>query len=405
MSLFLEPESSVTSSVADIMSNVASSSSTPPTTVADSDSLHSDISKHDALDALSISEPLLPASQSEPEPEPAFVPLQTPETSPKPESTVVVEVEPSPKRSRRSVASAPVYNLSKLSGTDGHGKRRANGDEVADRRRRTISGDTLVDGAASPTSKMTLRARSRGGKDDIDALDLHGSRSNPNSPRTTRRIGHDSPRARRVSSRAGAGIGATVSSLGSRLSKIGKRGSKAVTGSMTRMSRELLRLRDTKEFSHIDDRPVVHTVWANGKYVDPNAPPPSPPRKKTKAAEPEPEKEADAEPITEIKPRGPKKFLAKGLYAGQDAPTDAAKGLTPAEKKKLATIPELQRSTHVNKVMPSPMYTGFRLLLSGRDFKLPFMTCNPLPPGQPKPDEWKKMTKSKDRLQVPMYAY
>lgn len=395
MPLFLEPESSATDSVTDTMSNVASSSSTPPTTVADSDSLHSDTSKHDVH---AISEPLLAASSlidsdiaSAPVPDDADI-------TPKPEPSADAEQQqqqPSPKRARRACAAAPVYNLSQLSGTAGHGKRRANGDEVAERRRRTISGDTLVNDAMSTRSSMSTRAKSRGGKDAIDALDLRWTPSGLNSPRTTRALAQESPRSRRLSSRAGSSVGATVSSFGSRLSKIGKRGTKAVAGSMSRVSRELLRLRDTNEFSHIDDRPVRHTVWANGKYIDPKAPPPEPRAKRTKAKEAETEEEKVEEPVVEIKPRGPKKYLAKGLYAGQDQSRDVTRGLTPAEKKQLANLPELDYNRRVNTAMPAPIYTGFRLLLQGRDFKLPFLTCNPLPPGQPKPDEWKKMTKSR----------
>lgn len=407
--LFLGSESSATGSVTDAMSNVASSSSTPPTTVADSDSLHSDTSKHDVV---SFTEPLLATAQIiqlELAPEPVSMPETTPQTEPTTEPTPVlvattVSVEYSPRRARRTCAAAPVYNLSKLSGTDGHGKRRANGDDVADRRRRTISGDTLVNDGMSTRSIISTRAKSRGGTDAIDALDL--GPAGLDSPGTSRRIGHDSPRARRLSSRAGAGVGvgATVTSFGSRLSKISKRGSKAVAGSMSRVSRELLRLRDTKEFSHIDERPVIHTVWANGKYVDPSAqPPPSPRQKKAKAREAELEEKPE-EPIIEVKPRGPKKFLTKGLYAGQDVPKNPAQCLTLPERKKLDSIPEiatfdLARNKNMidqppNRVMPTLAYAGVRLLLQGRDFKLPFMTCNPLPPGQPKPDEWKKMTKS-----------
>jgi histone-lysine N-methyltransferase ASH1L len=87
--------------------------------------------------------------------------------------------------------------------------------------------------------------------------------------------------------------------------------------------------------------------------------------------------------------------MDKGLYSGQDMPLDVFKGLTAAEKKKLASLPELTATYRVNKLMPPPIYTGLRLLIAGRDFKLPFNVCNPMPPGQPKPDEWKKMTKSK----------
>ncbi|OAA75043.1 SET domain protein [Akanthomyces lecanii RCEF 1005] len=407
--LFLEPESSAAGSVTDTMSNVASSSSTPPTTVADSDSLHSDTSKHDVVP---FTETLLVTAQIV-DLEMAPEPVPMPETTPKPEPATepdpvpvatTTSVESSPKRARRTCAAAPVYNLSKLSGTDGHGKRRANGDDVADRRRRTISGDTLVNDGMSTRSLISTRAKSRGGTDAIDALDL--GPSGLHSPRTTRRLGHDSPRTRRLSSRAGASVGATVASFGSRLSKISKRGTKAVAGSMSRVSRELLRLRDTKEFSHIDERPVVHTVWANGKYIDPNArpPPPSPRRKNAKARETELEEKAE-EPVIEVKPRGPKKFLTKGLYAGQDVPENPAQCLTLPERKKLGSIPELAKLDYQrnktgntppsNKVMPTLAYNGVRLLLQGRDFKLPFMTCNPLPPGQPKPDEWKKMTKNR----------
>lgn len=417
--LFLEPESSAAGSVTDTMSNVASSSSTPPTTIADSDSLHSDTSKHDIV---SFVEPLLAAAHLDPElaPEPVLKPETTPspelapEPAPEP-AAAATPVEASPKRSRRSCAAAPVYNLSKLSGTDGHGKRRANGDDVADRRRRTISGDTLVNDGMSTRSSISTRAKSRGGMDAIDALDLGRTTSGLNSPPTSRRLGHDSPRSRRLTSRAGAGVGATIASFGSRLSKISKRGTNAVAGSMSRVSRELLRLRDTNEFSHIDDCRVVHTYWANGKFVDPNAPP-APRQKKTKPNAPEPEEEKLDEPVTEIKPRGPKKFLAKGLYAGQDVPRNAVKCLTFAERKKLAAIPELVKfdvdydrddpkyDTAINKIMPPPTYNGFRLLLQGRDFKLPFMTCNPLPPGQPKPDEWKKMTKSAAPREIPQWT-
>ncbi|OAA60106.1 SET domain protein [Cordyceps fumosorosea ARSEF 2679] len=416
--LLLESESSVASSVVDAASNLASSSSTPPTTAADSDSLHSDAFKHDIA---FITEPPVAPTQpdsqvatelvvklettpqpeatakpiTEPSPEPiterASEPVAEPASEPVAEQAlepVAAAAEPSPKRARRSCAAAPVYNLSRLSGTDGHGKRRANGDDVADRRRRTFSGDTLLNDSMSTRSSMSTRAKSKAA---IDALDLGASAAHSNSPRATRRLAQEAARSRRLT---GAGVGAAVSSLGSRLSKIGKRGGNAVAGSMSRLSRELLRLRDTNEFSHIDDRPVIHTVWANGKYVDPNAPPPSPPQNQNKA-QPDPEEEEEEEPVTKVKPRGPKKFLPMGLYAGQTRPTLSESHLTPAERKKLDSLTELDFKKSVNVFMPAPMYMGMRLLIQGRDFKLPFHVCNPLPPGQPKPDEWKKMTKNR----------
>jgi hypothetical protein len=41
-----------------------------------------------------------------------------------------------------------------------------------------------------------------------------------------------------------------------------------------------------------------------------------------------------------------------------------------------------------------PMFAGERLLKMGRDFELPFDIYSPLPPGQPKPNEWRKTNKS-----------
>jgi histone-lysine N-methyltransferase ASH1L len=163
---------------------------------------------------------------------------------------------------------------------------------------------------------------------------------------------------------------------------------------MANMSRELRRLQDTKEFSGIDDKPVLHTVWSNGKYIDPKAVKATPAHSKAKQEVAVEEEEAQPEPVISLRKHRFKKYVDKGLYAGQEAPIDISKGLTPAEKKALAQLPELIPSGRVNKTMPLPMFTGLRTLIAGRDFKLPYNVCNPLPPGQPKPDEWKKMTKS-----------
>lgn len=93
---------------------------------------------------------------------------------------------------------------------------------------------------------------------------------------------------------------------------------------------------------------------------------------KPKVEEPASEAEEESsEPVTNVKKRRVKKFLAKGLYAGQDTPRDLAKGLTTAEKKKLAQLPELASSGRVNRVMPTPIYTGFRMLIAGRTSSSP----------------------------------
>ncbi|KAM0481090.1 hypothetical protein ACHAPX_003984 [Trichoderma viride] len=367
LALFVESSSSLVSS-ADESSNLASSSSTPPTTVTDSESLHSDskdvIAVIDDSTVVAVAPPPLPVAQV-----------------------------PSPRRPQRARASLPVYNIAKLSGTAAHGKRRSKGDIVADRRRRrTIAGATLTAGDADVGAALDST---------IDALGLAAAVASKRTPRA-QRLARPSPRSLRSVARLGtpaADVDASpVSSAASRLAAIvTKRGRKPVGKTGVKLSRELRRLQDTKEFSHIDERPVLHSVWANGKYIDPNQPVERRrARKNAKVdhSEIEVKQEEPEEPVPQFKKPRVKKYMDHGLYSGQDMPKDMIRGLTAAEKKQLAQLPELVPCKE-NKVMPAPIFGGFRTLLAGRDFKLPFQVCNPLPPGQPKPDEWKKMTKNR----------
>ncbi|KAH6887945.1 hypothetical protein B0T10DRAFT_562373 [Thelonectria olida] len=368
--------------VTDDSSNLASMSSTPPTTVADSSSLHSGSPKRDVVHVAidPISDPV-PVDSAPLEPASALVDAVVEPCTP-------ADDTPSSTRPRRNRTSVKSYNLAQLSGTAGHGKRRANGDIVADRRR-TISGVTLT-----PNSTATPKAR-KAVHEGIDALDLQWSLNRLDSPRTRRQKNQEpqeSP-ARRTTRLSGPAVPAAT--LTEKLTTISKRSRKAVDKGMANMSRELRRLQDTKEFSGIDDKPVLHTVWSNGKYVDPNAVEETPPRSKAKQEPAPEEEETEPEPVISLRKHRVKKYVEKGLYAGQEAPIDISKGLTPAEKKALAQLPELIPSGRVNKTMPLPMFTGLRTLIAGRDFKLPYHVCNPLPPGQPKPDEWKKMTKNR----------
>ncbi|KAF4987586.1 hypothetical protein FDECE_15376 [Fusarium decemcellulare] len=376
----------------DSSSNVASTTSTPPTTVADEASLHSDSPKRDvvhvAVEPVSLevaSDDHAPIDSS-----PAAIPVEPVQTA---ETDSPADPPPPPPqfRSRRSRESAPVYNLVQLSGTAGHGKRRAKGDIVADRRRRrTVSGPVLDNDnqeTSSPVQGATPESV-RSGKKAAGAL--RSLNNNVESPRARHQKVLDKISRRRSSSR----LSGVIAPVANNTAKPGKRSRKAVEKAPVSMSRELRRLQDTKEFAHIDDKPVLHTVWSNGKYVDPKAPKPTA-QKKAEAEPAEEDSEAEAEPITNTKKRREKKWLDKGLYAGQETPIDISKGLTVAEKKQLAQLPELIPNGRVNRTMPLPMFNGLRTLISGRDFKLPFHVCNPLPPGQPKPDEWKKMTKNR----------
>lgn len=367
----------------DASSNNASFSSTPPTTLTDAASIASESSKPDlntitaTLASLDQSEPLERIEQT--------VEVGTPhrdQFSPQPTASEEKEnLTPRRARSARSSTRTPVYNLAKLAGTFIHGKRRANGDEVREKRRRTIQ-------AAGS-----------------DPRPLGSSLSaSPKAGRGTAKFGPAGSKAAAASTRRAtrsSGAAATESAAAT-LSSLGKRGRK--TSEPARVPRELRRLQDTNEFTGIEAKPVLHTIWSNGKYIDPREldesgePLQKKPRKNTRKEEPKEEEEQKAseepEPVVQVPAKRVKKWLSKGLYAGQDAPADYTSGLSTADKKKLAQLPELKPSGKFNKTLPLPMFAGLRTLINGRDFKLPFDVCNPLPPGQPKPDEWRKMTKS-----------
>lgn len=363
----------------DASSNNASFSSTPPTTLTDAASIASESSKPDlntitaTLASLDQSEPLERIEQT--------VEVGTPhrdEFTPQPTASEEKEnLTPRRARSARSTTRTPVYNLAKLAGTFIHGKRRANGDEVRDKRRRTI--EAAGSNARPLGSSLSASPKSARGAN---------SKAAAAAAATTRRATRSS----------GA---AATESVAAALSSLGKRGRKV--SEPARVPRELRRLQDTNEFTGIEAKPVLHTIWSNGKYIDPNEldesgePLQKKARKNPRKQEPQEEEQKaseEPEPVVQVPAKRVKKWLSKGLYAGQDAPADYTSGLSTADKKKLAQLPELKPSGKINKTLPLPMFAGLRTLINGRDFKLPFDVCNPLPPGQPKPDEWRKMTKS-----------
>ncbi|KAL2161144.1 hypothetical protein VTH06DRAFT_8363 [Thermothelomyces fergusii] len=417
--------SSFTSSdLTETSSNSASLSSTPPTTASpDSMSLASepDLSKPECGIAPTTIEAAIAVPDSH---EPRAEQDASGQQSPVGEDAIVVAEPPQPaetsepaessptSRPRRARSNLPVYNLSKLAGTDVHGKRRSKADAAADRRRRTVSEGSPAsrDDSAPDGPAHTLEKTTRAGQDDAGASRTRGSAPVLHKPRSARvsKKSSSSPVPTRLTRRAARLTGAPVENLAMKLSALGKRGKKAVEKGFGRLSRELLRLKDTDEFAHIDTRPVRYTVWSNGKYVDidpsQETPAREPPRKKVKVDEKAAdsgEKEAASAAKPEAGAPGPakkprqKKWLEKGLYAGQEAPADIFKGLTAQEKKKLASLPELASWSRSNKTFPMPMYNGLRILIHGRDFKLPFDVCNPLPPGQPKPAAYRTMTKNR----------
>lgn len=86
-----------------------------------------------------------------------------------------------------------------------------------------------------------------------------------------------------------------------------------------------------------------------------------------------------------------KRWLSQGLYVGQDPDFDARLSET---KNKLKRASRGGQTQSQRTYLPLPMFAGQRNLERGRDFKLSFDIFSPLPPGQPKPEEWRKTQKS-----------
>jgi histone-lysine N-methyltransferase ASH1L len=370
--------------------NAQSSSSTPPTSIGDSVSVSSSTSLK--LDV----------------------------------ATATISNESSSRRSiRSSRASVATYNVKVLTGTAIHAPRKYSkkeGDQDADStRRRTISGDTFVGTLVSANSSpgSVEKDAQRLVSDGIAALDLQWSvkklpksksqirlkdspkKSIKQSLKNTR----DSPRKgpkgspskgtrnaeaeRRKLTRS---AGEKIESITKKLSVLGKRKADVP---LTRAEKELRRLADTAEFAKIDTEPVVHEVWSNGKLVVPE-----PPNKRKKVAVEEPTVKKE-EPKLEAKKTGGKRqkvWLNKGLYAGQDTKDWwASNGWSDSQKKAGNAVAPYKP----NGILPLPMWHGQRMLHVGRNFVLPFDICSPLPPGQPKPDEWRKTSSSKSIFAFP----
>lgn len=97
------------------------------------------------------------------------------------------------------------------------------------------------------------------------------------------------------------------------------------------------------------------------------------------------EEEAESAPVL----RRSKRWLMHGLYSGQEP-----EGTRPTQTKKNKTTFRRRQRDAPRNFLPMPMFAGDRLLQNGRDFQLPFDIFSPLPPGQPKPNEWRKTNKS-----------
>lgn len=96
-----------------------------------------------------------------------------------------------------------------------------------------------------------------------------------------------------------------------------------------------------------------------------------------------------------------KRWLSHGLYIGQDESTGSRVSQKGSKLKRPSDDgSKIQR----RKFLPMPMFRGHRMIEMGRDFKLPFDIFSPLPPGQPRPEEWKKTHKSESQVKFSYFA-
>ena len=97
----------------------------------------------------------------------------------------------------------------------------------------------------------------------------------------------------------------------------------------------------------------------------------------------------------------PKRWLSHGLYIGQDQITSSRVSQKATKLKR--SLDECSGTQH-RKFLPMPMFGGQRMIEMGRDFKLPFDVFSPPPPGQPRPEEWKKIHKSEYQVAYSCFA-
>ena len=251
------------------------------------------------------------------------------------------------------------YKESVLSGTSHRHTPKEN-------KNRTISGETLVDNAAG----HALLDQS------IKALDLewsiatmpreHGDATSTRTASVSRR------RSTRLGlvEKARAGIVGNLSSLGKRgreTMEAGKDGVRGVAQDIQR--RATLRTKNGGAEAGVDE----------------------PTTKRVRLSEETIRKDASPAPSAAPARRKPKTWLNKGLYVGQDRSFDPR--LSEA-KNKLKTASKSVSTGKARTILPLPMFGGQRLLDTGRNFRLPYDVYDPLPRGQPKPEEWKKTQKS-----------
>ena len=271
------------------------------------------------------------------------------------------------RRVQRPRSKVSSYNENILSGS-----RRTRQPSSAATCSRAVSGMTMVEGTED------LVTQSDSFRDSIQALDLEWTVGNMPGDHLGKSTPDSDLQDMRRSTRLGL-LGHAIKAAASTRSILGKRGrsvAEAGKGTLQALGkRASLRPRGQAEVAEQD----------------------GPTRKKAKlAAQSDRVGAPSTSSVREIPKQAKTKiWLEKGLYAGQARSFDAR--LTESQNKlKHNTAGQVCQE---NTIMPLPMFAGQRLLEKGRPYKLPFNIFSPLPPGQPKPEEWKR-TRGSECLHV-----
>ena len=268
-------------------------------------------------------------------------------------------------RLRHVRSSIGSYNENVLSGSVKRKPRR----KTTDGANRTVSGETLVEGSSQSAQEQIIQESERALNADwtLGAMpgdDLKLSDEEESGVKRRRSMRLD------ILEEASKMMEKTSSVLG-------KRGRGTVDASME----QLKGVKGTKRTSPWPKEPETPSFEG-------------PMTKKARFSEAAVQQEPTPPPKLERKlvKKPTKRWLSQGLYVGQDRDFDAR--LTES-KNKAKKASNGQASDRRRSVLPLPMFAGERVIENGRSFRLPFDIFSPLPPGQPKPEEWKKTHKSR----------
>ena len=274
-------------------------------------------------------------------------------------------------RLRNSPSKDSSYNESVLRGAIRKPRRK-----TTDVTSRSVSGKTLIaneDGEQENFVEKTVRPLSR----DFDIGHMPGDDLKwANTPKAE--VKRRKSTRLDVLQKASVLMKRTNGAVDRTASILGKRGRDTVDTSLGRL-RSLKTLKQSKQHGKEDVRtnvvsfegPMAKRARLSGQFAKDVSPP------------------REGRPVVRTQPG--KKYLVQGLYVGQDRDFDPR--LTET-KNKLKNAFSKKNERKRKPILPLPMFAGQRTMENGRPFKLPFDIFSPLPPGPPKPDEWKKTNKS-----------